>query len=164
MAGVTALPIHDRIGNALVGFRFVTEADLTVLDERTPLAASLVAVVHRNTVLMVFDSWRKQWELPGGTREPAETPSRTAARELREETGIHGVHLTPVAAAEFDLTNPARREFLAVYQIQLHAVPRLIINDEAEDFRWWPPAEPVSADMSPLDAEIARRVLESLTT
>jgi hypothetical protein len=38
------------------------------------------------------------------------------------------------------------------------------VNDEAQDFRWWLPSEPVSEDMSLLDAEIARRVVESSTT
>jgi 8-oxo-dGTP diphosphatase len=79
-------------------------------------------------------------------------------RELREETGIHAVDLTFAVVAEFDLTKPVRRELLAVYQVQLQVVPRLMVNDEALDFRWWLPSEPVDEDMSTLDAEIARRV------
>jgi hypothetical protein len=43
-------------------------------------------------------------------------------------------------------------------------VPRLIVNDEALDFRWWPPSEAVAENMSPLDAEIARRVVRSPAT
>jgi 8-oxo-dGTP diphosphatase len=83
--------------------------------------------------------------------------------ELYEETGIHVVDLTFVAVAQFDLTKPDRRE-LAVYQIQPQVVPQLTVNDEALDFPWWPPSEPVREDMSPLDAEIAMRVVHSSTT
>jgi 8-oxo-dGTP diphosphatase len=151
MAG---LPIHDRAGNALVELRFVMEEELA----HVAVSASLVVAFHANAVLMMFDSRRKQWELPGGTREPGETTRQTAVRELREETGIHLVDLTFAAVAEFDLTTPDRRELLAVYQVHLHAVPRLTVNDEALDFRWWSPSEQVGEDMSPLDAEIARCV------
>ncbi|MEV6711481.1 NUDIX hydrolase [Lentzea sp. NPDC051208] len=153
------LPIRDRAGNALVGFRFVAEEDLARLVEQVAVPASLVVVTHANAVLMMFDSWRKQWELPGGTREPGETMRQAAVRELREETGIHLADLTFVGVAEFDLTKPERRELLALYRIELQVVPRLTLNDEALDFRWWPPSEPVGEDMSPLDAEIARRSL-----
>ncbi len=149
------LPIRDRAGNTLVDIRFVAEEELT----QVAVPASLVVVTHADAVLMMFDSWRKQWELPGGMREPGESTREAAVRELGEETGIHGVDLSFAAVAEFDLTKPERRERLAVYRVHLQAVPRLIVNDEALDFRWWPPSEPVSEDMSPLDAEIARRLI-----
>jgi 8-oxo-dGTP diphosphatase len=144
----------------LVDFRFAAEEELAHL----VVPASLVVVAHANTVLMMFDSWRKQWELPGGTREPGETTRQAAVRELREETGIQLVDLTLAAVAEFDLTKPERRELLAVYRVRLQVVPRLTANDEALDFRWWPPSKPVSEDMSPLDAEISRRVVHSSAT
>jgi 8-oxo-dGTP pyrophosphatase MutT (NUDIX family) len=151
-------PIHDRAGNALIGFRAGVEDELVRPVERLAMPASLVVVIHADAVLMMFDSWRKQWELPGGTREHEETARQAAVRELHEETGIQAVDLTFVAVAEFDLVAPERRELLAIYRLHLQAVPALTVNDEALDFRWWSPAAPVDSDMSPLDAEIARRV------
>jgi len=158
---MAAFPIRDRVGNALIDVRFVGEDELARLGEQIAVPASLVVVVHADVVLMMFDSWRKQWELPGGMREQGETARQAAVRELREETGIHMVDLTFAAVAEFDLVKPVRRELLAVYQVRLRDVPRLVVNDEALGFRWWRPSEPVSDDMSPLDAEIAMRVLGS---
>jgi 8-oxo-dGTP pyrophosphatase MutT (NUDIX family) len=151
-----SLPIVDQAGNALVGFRAVAEEDLALLAEHLP--ASLVVVGHGDAVLMIFDSWRKLWELPGGKREAGETPRHTAARELHEETGIEGVDLTLVGVAEVDLADPPRRELLAIYRTRLDAAPTLTPNDEALDFLWWPPAHPLRDTMSPIDAEIARWV------
>ncbi len=156
---MATLPIRDRAGNTLIDCRIVAEEELTRLAEQVPVPASLVVVAYADAVLMLLDSWRKQWELPGGMREPGETAHHAAVRELYEETGISGVCLTVAAVAEFDLAKPERRELLAVYRVQLQAVHQLTVNDEALAFRWWSPAEPVSDDMSPLDAEIARRVL-----
>jgi hypothetical protein len=39
-----------------------------------------------------------------------------------------------------------------------HGCASLTVNDEVLAFRWWSPREPVTDTMSPLDAEIARRV------
>lgn len=128
------------------------------------MPASLVVVVNcAAAVLLIFDSWRKQWELPGGMREPGETARQGAVRELREETGLDVADLTFAGVAEFDLTKPERRELLAVYWVQLEVMPGLTVNDEALAFRWWSPSAPVGNDMSPLDAEIARRVVRSPT-
>ncbi|ROP34816.1 ADP-ribose pyrophosphatase YjhB (NUDIX family) [Saccharothrix texasensis] len=158
MVTVRPFPIRDGAGNALTAFRGSSEAELRRLGGRDVVPAALVVVEYAGAVLMVFDAWRAAWELPGGGRERDETTHRTAVRELREETGIHGVRLDAVAVAEFDLVAPDRRELLAVYRARLRAAPRLLVNDEVLDFLWWPPSDPVGEHMNPLDAEIARRV------
>ncbi|QKV79705.1 NUDIX hydrolase [Amycolatopsis sp. Hca4] len=150
MAG---LPLRDRAGNALLAVRRVAESELP------PVAASLVVVGHAGAVLLMLDKRRGQWELPGGMREAGETAREAAVRELGEETGIHGVALAFAAVAEFDLVDPGRREFLAVYRAEVTAVPRLTLGEEGLGFRWWSPREPVDPDTSPLDAEIAARTL-----
>jgi 8-oxo-dGTP diphosphatase len=66
---VAALPIRDRVGSVLVGVRFGAEEELVCSVERQAMPASSVVVIHANAALMIFDSCRKQWELPGGTAE-----------------------------------------------------------------------------------------------
>jgi 8-oxo-dGTP diphosphatase len=158
---VAAFPIYDRAGNALTGFRSGAEDELVRPAGPLAMPASLVVVIHANAVLMMFDSWRRQWELPGGMREQEETARQAAVRELHEETGIQAVELTFVAVAEFDLVEPEHRELLAIYRLDLQVVPTLTVNEEALDFRWWSPTSPLDNNMSPLDAEIARRVLQT---
>jgi 8-oxo-dGTP pyrophosphatase MutT (NUDIX family) len=119
---------------------------------------SLIVVVCTGRVLMVLDAVRRQWELPGGMRDRDETARQAAVRELAEETSIVAADLEPAAVAGFSLTRPARREYAAVYRLVLRAMPQLAADDEVLDFRWWDPRSPLPEDMSPLDAEIARRV------
>ena len=152
------LPLSDRFGNALVSFDSAPGADLENPDDHAPVPLSLIVVVCTGRVLMVLDAARGEWELPGGMREGDETARQAADRELAEETGITAVDLEPAAVAGFDLTRPARREYAAVYRLMLPAIPQLAADDEILDFRWWDPRSPLPEDMSPLDAEIGRRV------
>ncbi|MGH3696396.1 MAG: NUDIX hydrolase [Pseudonocardiaceae bacterium] len=156
---MVALPLHDPAGNALVRFRLAVETELAGLDSRIPLAASLIVVTHLGRVLTVFDRWRRQWELPGGMLERGESARQAAVRELSEETGIPATDLDFAAVAEFALRRPTRREYAAIYQTALEDEPQLVVNDEVSDFHWWDPGTPPSGAMSPIDAEIARRVV-----
>ncbi len=133
------------------------------LADRVPMPLSLVVVLLADTVLMMLNAWRGQWEVPGGLREVGETPRQAAVRELAEETGIRTTNLAFVAVVEFDLRLPGRREFAAVYRTDLRSAPQLTVNEEAVAFRWWDPCSSISGDMSPLDAEIIRRVIQART-
>lgn len=65
---------------------------------REPLSAEVwVTDPTYSHVLLVLHRVRG-WVPPGGKVEPGETPRSAAARELAEETGVHGV-LLPVPAA-----------------------------------------------------------------
>jgi 8-oxo-dGTP diphosphatase len=159
MVVVAVIAVRDDDGNVLVDIRFVSESDLGTLESQLPIPASLVVVRFEDSVLMIFDSWRQQWELPGGKRDPGETARQAAVRELAEETGIKTVNLDFVAVAECDLRRPNRREYTALYRTDLRVAPQLMINDEALAFLWWNPQVPIAEHMNPLDAEIARRTI-----
>jgi 8-oxo-dGTP diphosphatase len=156
MAG---LPLSDRFGNLLVSFDSATGAEPDSPNDSVPMPLSLIVVVCVGRVLMVLGAARRQWELPGGMRERDETARQAGVRELTEETGIVAADLEFAAITGFSLTCPARREYAAVYRLALDAVPLLAGDDEVLGFRWWDPHSLPHDDMSPLDAEIARRVI-----
>jgi 8-oxo-dGTP pyrophosphatase MutT (NUDIX family) len=92
------MDIADHSGNRLLDIHIVPASRLS---EFHPTPASFVVVTVKDTVLLVFDRWRAQWELPGGMREPGETARQAAVRELAEETGVQTTDLDFAAAAEF---------------------------------------------------------------
>jgi 8-oxo-dGTP diphosphatase len=159
MVVVIQVPVHDDEGNVLVGIRFVDETDLGLWERRFPMPASLIVVRFGSSVLMLLNPWRRQWELPGGRREPGETARRAAVRELAEETGIEAVDLNFVAVAECDLRRPGRREYTAIYRTDLLDAPQLVVNEEALAFLWWDPRSSETGQMNPIDAEMARRAI-----
>jgi len=160
MVVVAVVSVRDRDGNVLVDVRFVAESDLDMLERQLSMPASLIVVRFGASVLMLFDGWRQQWELPGGMREPGETARQAAVRELAEETGIGAVDLDFVAVVEWDLRRPSRREYAAIYRTDLQVAPQLVVNDEALAFLWWDPQSSATEQMNPIDAEIARRTIQ----
>lgn len=87
---MAALPIRDRVGNTLTDIRFVTETELMRLAEHTAAPASVVVVSHGDDVLMMFNRWRQQWELPGGMREQGETARQAAVRNYARRPASTG--------------------------------------------------------------------------
>jgi len=76
--------LHNRFRNVLLDLRSAQETELSHLSEEVALPASLVVVLHRGLVLLGFDSWRKQGEIPGGdwgsARPGARRPSESCSR------------------------------------------------------------------------------------
>jgi len=50
---------------------------------------TFVGVWHGRKVLLLQNSYKRRFSLPGGGRNAGESPAETGARELREEVGLH---------------------------------------------------------------------------
>ncbi|MEV7152362.1 NUDIX hydrolase [Streptomyces sp. NPDC093084] len=149
----------DSIGNVLVAFNRRTE-DASPAD--APLPLSLVALWHRDSVLLVFDRRRQEWELPGGIIEPGESPRQAASRELLEETGQKAdAPIRFAGYAKFLLQPDQRVEYAAMFRGTV-ACPQLFqCNEEISAFSWWDPRDPRPRGAESLDLRLARLVMPS---
>ncbi len=72
-----------------------------------------VVVMRRDgsdvTYLVISSSDGNHWVLPKGHIDPGESPEETAARELKEETGVSGTVLLPLTTQEFEVGDEAIR-------------------------------------------------------
>jgi 8-oxo-dGTP diphosphatase len=153
------LPVFDASGGCLLSFAHLDSASAEKLNNSTALACSLVVVERAGEVLLGFNIDRQQWELPGGSVEEGESAQETALRELAVETGIRAERADLVASAEFTFGGDVNRYLAAVFSIHLDSEPNLVESDELTSFLWWDPSTDVWDSLSPLDAEVVRRLL-----
>ncbi len=55
---------------------------------RPTTEGTLVGVWRGREVLLLQNSYRRDFSLPGGGQDPGESPAQTGSRELREEVGL----------------------------------------------------------------------------
>ena len=70
-----------------IGQDFYVIAYLTTADPPPDLVVSVRAIARRDGEIFVFESEGSTHALPGGRREPGESPEAALLREIREETG-----------------------------------------------------------------------------
>jgi phosphoglycolate phosphatase-like HAD superfamily hydrolase/ADP-ribose pyrophosphatase YjhB (NUDIX family) len=116
-----------------------------------PVATVGALIAHRGRLLMVRTrKWSGKWGIPGGKIERGETAEEALRREVREETGLTLRDLRFVMvqdcvdSEEFHL--PAH--FLLLNYTAAADHDAVVLNDEAEEFRWVTPAEARALDLN----------------
>lgn len=111
---------------------------------------SLVALWADGEILLVKNSYRRQYTLPGGYIRPGETPVEAAARELREEVGIDvpasAVHEAFTGVHEFEF----RHDRVTISELEVDDRPRIDIdNREVVWAGFMRPSEAMKLDLVP---------------
>jgi 8-oxo-dGTP diphosphatase len=153
---VTSPIAVDPEGNELLEFTVGSEQDLEQRDPDIPLPLSLVVGQHQGRTLLVFNRWRRQWELPGGMIDRGETPKEAALREFVEETGQETPVITYSGLATFRLMPDNRLEYGAVFGAALVGRTPFVPNDEVDEIQWWDGSD--IPNLAALDAEICRLI------
>lgn len=89
---------------------------------------SLVAVWHQGQVLIVKNSYRRHYTLPGGYIQDGETPVQAASRELGEEVGLHVppelIRQSFTAVREFEF----RKDKVTISEVTLDVRPEFAVD------------------------------------
>jgi 8-oxo-dGTP diphosphatase len=101
--------------------------------------AASIAIVERGRVLLIkraYAPYQNLWTLPGGRRDPGETPAETAIREVAEELGLAVSHPLHVETQALRSVKDTWR--LAVYVSAVYAGD-IAASDEIADHAWVEP-------------------------
>ena len=81
---------HVRHGGAVASdaVDLLPFAEYAASLNRKRTAAGVLFRDERSRVLLVETTYKRSWEIPGGSVDADEPPWRTAVREVREETGL----------------------------------------------------------------------------
>jgi ADP-ribose pyrophosphatase YjhB (NUDIX family) len=146
---------------------FEKEGDFNRLDPSGPVA-TVGALIFDDTdrVLMIrTHKWSNLWGIPGGKIKSGESTERAVAREIKEETNL------VVTDVRFVLVQDCihSREFykdahfiLLNYTCRSGADREVVLNEEAQEFRWVPIEEAFQLPLNQPTLRLLRKVQESM--
>jgi len=116
--------------------KFVDVHEVEEAHHATVAAPSFAVVIARAPagVVLVFNRYRKVWELPGGLIDAGETARTAAARELLEEAGCVAAGLEWLGLVS---VNDGVTHYGAIYRGNVDAVPAGVENDEIGGIAFW---------------------------
>lgn len=121
------------------GFKFLDFLKINEEDIKkySPIAGSFAVIKCEGKVLMVYNKWRKQWELPAGQREEEETAKECATRELFEETGQDVTDLKFLGLLKLKNAFNEDIKYNPVYFAFVEQLQPFIENEEITEIHLW---------------------------
>ncbi|MCM3389891.1 NUDIX hydrolase [Ureibacillus chungkukjangi] len=128
--------MHRLKNNGFEFLEFIHIAEKEIFNYH-PIAGSFAIVEHNGRYLMGYNIWRKQWELPAGSREEQETPKECAIRELYEETGQAIPDMEFKGLLKSRNTVSGEVKYNPVYFRKVNEIQPFKHNEEISEIRLW---------------------------
>lgn len=126
----------NRNGDIFEEIVEMPEDEVEGLELDAPLTHALVVARNDEGYLLMFNRWKKHWELAGGIREEGETIRECAVRELLEETNQIPSDLRFAGLMKFTLRD-GRVEYGGLFCATIAEVRPFERNDEALEIVYW---------------------------
>lgn len=98
---------------------------------------TLVGVWRGREVLLLQNSYKRAFSLPGGGRHHGESPEETGARELREEVGLNVQASQLRVACELHHTDEFKRDRCHFVEVELDTEPPLVLDQREVVWARW---------------------------
>jgi phosphoglycolate phosphatase len=104
----------------------------------------------REVLMIRTHKWSNLWGIPGGKIKWGETAEAALRREIREETALEIGNIKFVIAQDCIHSKEFYRDAHFVLLNYTCDTPggKVILNDEAEEFQWLPPAKALNLDLN----------------
>jgi phosphoglycolate phosphatase-like HAD superfamily hydrolase/ADP-ribose pyrophosphatase YjhB (NUDIX family) len=122
----------------------------------------------RGDVLMVrTQKWSNLWGIPGGKIKFGEASTEALRREIKEETNLEIEGIRFVMAQDCIHSREFYREahfVLLNYTCRAPGATEVKLNEEAQEYRWAPPAEAATMALNQPTRKLLEQVLKEETT
>ena len=143
----------------------------TLLDRRRSTArpiATVGALIHdgNGRILIVrTHKWGHRWGIPGGKIERGESSTAALQREILEETALTltDIHFVLVQDSIDSPEFQRPEHFILLNYLARATTTDVVLNDEAEEFRWLTPSEALALDLNQATRTLITEVLNSDT-
>lgn len=134
------------------------DVDEKSISQFKPLTHSLIVVMYKEKSLLVFNRFKKHWELPGGMIDPGETARECAIRELKEEANQVVDNPMFIGVMKFLLVpdhwnKVVRTEYGTLFYSDINSENAFKENEEMSGLCFWNGVDDIGK-IEPIDAKM----------
>ncbi len=126
----------NQNGDVFDEFLPVSEEEAAQMSLDFPVTHALVVARNKDGFLLLHNTWKNHWELPGGILEPGESLRECAIREMAEETNQTSDHVAFRGMMKFRLKD-GRIEYGGLFCADIDQEWPFVINNEASRIVFW---------------------------
>jgi 8-oxo-dGTP diphosphatase len=113
---------------------------------------------YKDKLVVCYNKYRNNWELPGGGKENGESISECVKREVYEEVGQRVDKLNLIGVSEVYIPRMGNSILWAVFCGEIDTLSYFLENDEMSKMTLWDMKSEIG-DIDEVDFEIIKKVL-----